>query len=631
MRFGNGACGAGAGMDRLRVVVVVGSRVWVYCVEPLGLVVKMSAMLRWLRPDAENRYYWPHQLLIASQSGTPSTGRSVSPGSSIGSTAVWSCVRIISESIATLPLNVYERIDRGRTINRGHALYTLLHDAPNVRQTAVEYREQMLASLLLFGNSYTLIDRWPSGRARYLWPLRPDRITVRMRIGSENDAVPELVYQYRKEDGTQLVYSADQILHVRGLSADGMVGLSPITVHREAVALEQAEREFAGRFFGNNARPGGVLKTAGKLSPDAAQRLKATWEGAHRGLDNAHRVAILEEGLEWQAMSMPLSDAQFVEQRRFSLEEIARIFRVPLHLVNDLQRSTFSNIEHQGIEFVTHTIRPWCVRIEQALNTALFFPNERGRIYAEHSLDALLRGDVASRYAAYAIGRQWGWYSANDIRERENLNPVEGGDIYLQPLNYTNQAAIDPAVEAVRSLPALANLEQRANMIAVPGWMVSNAMQGLVWHRAGRSGNVSDQTVDEAVEITRGYITPDKIMRMYGYHARHLSDLSVPEAGPEHMDYPSPGVVASALWGGGHLGEAQRAMGWAADYYGATKEFEADRLTEVRKELSPHHEGDVIAILRLAYDGLDVPRLAIAVRESLGADFDESKPTANQG
>ena len=477
----------------------------------------MSAIMRFLQ-GGEKRALWPWQLGVGMNDSV--TGRAVTPESAIASTAVWASVRVISESLATLPLNVYERLDRGRELRRGHPLYPILHDAPNPKQTAVEFREQQLAALLLWGNAYALIERWPSGRVRWLWPMRPDRVTVRTDVTDEKAPLPGLVYQYQSAFANTVNYPATEVLHVRGLSSDGLVGLSPIQVHRQAVEVEQAEREFAGRFFGNNARPGGILKTQGRLSADAATRLKSSWENTHRGLDNAHRVAILEEGLDWVPMSMPLNDAQFIEQRRFSLEEIARIFRVPLHMVGDLSRATFSNIEHQSIEFVTHTIRPWAVRLEQSINSNLFFPSEIGTFYAEHSLDALLRGDVASRYAAYAIGRQWGWLSSNDVRERENLNPIDGGDVYLSPLNMVDQSA--------GALPA------------------------------------SDLAV---------------AMRSQVIEVAELDNQS----GMMRSQLPHP---------------------------------------EPRETIPPGLDGDVIAILRLAYDELGVPQMAQAIREALGEDHD---------
>lgn len=593
----------------------------------------MSSVIgRALFGDGERRnYWWPH-LAQAMAGNANTTGRPVTPATAVGSTAVWAAVRIISESIATLPLRVYERSTDGRTIATQHPLYPILHDRPNPRQTAVEYREQQLASLLLWGNAYTWIDRWPSGRPRNLWPLRPDRVTVKIDVTSENDPVPNLVYVVSTHDGGQKVYASDDILHVRGLSSDGMLGLSPIAVHRDAVGLEQAEREFAGRFFGNNGRPGGVLKVAGRLSNDAAVRLKQSWETAHRGLENAHRVAVLEEGIEWQSMGMPLQDAQFVEQRRFSIEEIARIFRVPLHLMGDLQRATYSNIEHQSIEFVVHTIRPWCVRLEQSFAT-LLYPSERQALYVEHAVDALLRGDIKSRYDAYAVARQWGWLSVNEIRSYENLNSVGvDGDSLIQPLNFgpmagpaplpDQQPAVRALVEEITmraSLPddAAGDIEMRA--IGAPGWMRRNARRGLAWHEQGLSGDgIVARTVREARDIVAGTVSEDKCRRMAAWFARHMSDLQAPDADPQSDNFPSPGVVAHALWGGGTRPESERAMRWAKARVAELDGADAP-MTEGRT-LSGDHEDDVTALVGMAMRSLDVPGIAQSIRESLGAD-----------
>ena len=593
----------------------------------------MSVIGRALFGSNENRnYWWPH-LAQAMAGSANTTGRAVTPTTAVGSTAVWAAVRIISESIATLPLRVYQRGTDGRAIATEHPLYPILHDRPNPRQTAVEYREQQLASLLLWGNAYTWIDRWPSGRPRALWQIRPDRVTVKVDVATEADPVPNLVYVVQTHDGGQRVYPADDILHIRGLSSDGLMGLSPIAVHRDAVGLEQAEREFAGRFFGNNGRPGGVLKVAGRLSNDAAVRLKQSWESAHRGLDNAHRVAVLEEGIEWQSMGMPLQDAQFVEQRRFSIEEIARIFRVPLHLMGDLQRATYSNIEHQSIEFVVHTIRPWCVRLEQSFNT-LLYPSERQGLYIEHSVDALLRGDIKSRYDAYAVGRQWGWLSVNEIRSFENLNGVgTDGDSLIQPLNFGTMGATP--TDVVASTPAqpsagaraiirevstrmledtdVFDIEERA--IEVPDWMRTNVRRGLAWYEDGLAGEgVTAQTVREARQLSAGSCSDAKVRRMAAWFARHMVDLDAPAASPDNPDYPSPGVVAHALWGGGTRGQSERAQRWAK---ARVAELDGSMQTEGRA-LPASHEGDALAILGMAYDALDVPGIASSIRASLG-------------
>ena len=227
------------------------------------------------------------------------------------------------------------------------------------------------------------------------------------------------------------------VLHLRGLGSNGIIGYSPIQLHRQAIGLTQAAEQFGATLFKNNARPAAVLEHPGELGADAQTRLRKSWEELHTGLENQHRIAILEEGMKLHEVGIPPDDAQFLQTRKFQTLEIARIYRMQPHLIQDLEHATFSNIEHQGIEFVVHTLRPWLVRWEQRILLQLFLERERDEFFAEFNVDALLRGDIASRYTAYATGRQWGWLSRNDVREKENMNPIAGGDDYLSPLNMT--------------------------------------------------------------------------------------------------------------------------------------------------------------------------------------------------
>jgi HK97 family phage portal protein len=248
----------------------------------------------------------------------------------------------------------------------------------------------------------------------------------------------ELVYKYQLPQsvgGQPKVFRDYQILHIRALSPDGIIGYSPIQLARQAVGLSLALEEFGARYFGNGADPGTVLEHPGTLSDEAWNRIKESWEESHKGLERSHRFAILEEGMKIEKIGIPPEDSQFIESRKFQLAEIARIYRMPPHLVGDLSNATFSNIEHQGIEFVVHTIRPWLVRWEQGLHRKLLAPEEAKTFFAEFLVDGLLRGDMTARYTAYSVGRNGGWLSANDIRELENQNPIEGGDQYLIPLN----------------------------------------------------------------------------------------------------------------------------------------------------------------------------------------------------
>ncbi|MBC7193875.1 phage portal protein, partial [Marinobacter sp.] len=344
----------------------------------------------------------------------------------------FSAVDILSRTLASLPLTVYWRLQGGgkeRAID--HPLYSILHDLPNPEMTSFELRQALMGHLALWGNAFAEIERDNAGRVVALWPLRPDRMTVKRDQQG-------LLYVYRI--GTteeEVALRQRNVMHIRGLSSDGIIGYSPIRMAREAIGLALATEEFGARFFGNGSRPGGVLQHPGKLSDEAARRLKKSWEEMHQGLTQAHRVAILEEGMTWQQVGIPPEDAQFLETRKFQVTEIARIFHIPPHMLADLERSTFSNIEHQGIEFVVHTMRPWLVCWEQAIKRDLFLPSERNIYFAEFLVDGLLRGDIKSRYEAYAVGRQNGWLSADDIRELENMNPLPDGQgkVYLVPLN----------------------------------------------------------------------------------------------------------------------------------------------------------------------------------------------------
>jgi len=355
------------------------------------------------------------------------SGQPVTPENALHIIAVYSAIRLLAESVGSLPLIVYERLPNGgkrRAVE--HPLYRLLHDAPNDEMTAVVFRETLQAHLGAWGNAFAQIVRDRGGRVMALWPLRPDRMTV------TRNAAGQLEYHY---EGVREPFAADEILHIPALSFDGLVGYSPISLARQGLWLLQAAEAYGARFFENDARPGVVLKHPGKLSEDAYKHLKSSWEEAHSGVDKAHKPAILEEGMDISTVGIPPQDAQFLETRKFQIAEIARLYRIPPHMLGDLDRATFSNIEQQGIEFVVYTLRPWLVRWEQAIWLRLLTPAERKRYFVEHLVDGLLRGDVKSRYEAYAIGRNGGWLSANDIRELENMNPIEGGDAYWTPLN----------------------------------------------------------------------------------------------------------------------------------------------------------------------------------------------------
>ena len=358
--------------------------------------------------------------------GTSLAGKSVTPTSAIQVSAVYACVRVIAETVASLPLHVFEATDSGSRKASEHPLYRLLHDEPNAEMTSFIWRETMLSHLLLYGNSYCQIIRSGRGRLVGLYPLLPDRMTV------DRDSRGKLTYTYTTSDGKIAHLAPEDVLHIPGLGFDGVMGYSPIALEKAAIGLGIAAEEYGSKFFANGARPSGILTHPNTVKDPAA--LRASWNAAYGGSGNANRVAVLEEGMTFTPLSIPNNEAQFLETRKFQVTEICRIFRVPPHMIGDLERATFSNIESQNISFAVHTIRPWLVRIEQAVNRALIPENEKGRFYAQFNIDGLMRGDYKSRMEGYAIARQNGWMSANDIRALENLNPIseeDGGDAYL--------------------------------------------------------------------------------------------------------------------------------------------------------------------------------------------------------
>jgi HK97 family phage portal protein len=358
--------------------------------------------------------------------GTSGAGKSVTVSTAMQMSTVYACVRVIAETIASLPLHVYEVTDKGNMKATEHPLYRLLHDAPNAEMTSFIMRETMLSHVLLWGNAYVQIIRSGRNHIAGLYPLMPDHMEV------DRDAAGNLTYTYTTTEGRTVRLSSDDVLHISGLGFDGIMGYSPIALERNAIGLGLAAEEYGGKFFANGARPSGVLTHPNTVKDP--KRLRESWNAAYGGSANANKVCILEEGMTYAPISIPNSEAQFLETRKFQVEEICRIFRVPPHLVCNLDRATFSNIEHSSIDFAVHTIRPWLVRIEQAMNRALFSENEKGRFYAQFNIDGLMRGDYKSRMEGYAIARQNGWMSSNDIRELENLNPLsdeDGGNAYL--------------------------------------------------------------------------------------------------------------------------------------------------------------------------------------------------------
>ena len=366
--------------------------------------------------------------------GSSTSGKTVNERTAMQTTAVYACVRILAETIAALPLHTYRYTVNGKEKAINHPLYYLLHSEPNPEMTSFVFRETLMGHLLLWGNAYAQIIRNGRGMVVGLYPLLPNKVIV-----NRNDQ-GVLYYQYEK-DGQFYFLKSYEVLHIPGLGFDGLIGYSPIAMAKNAIGMAIATEEYGAKFFANGANPGGVLEHPGVVKDPA--RIRESWNAVYQGSGNAHRVAVLEEGMKFQSIGIPPEQAQFLQTRKFQLNEIARIFRIPPHMIGDLDKSSFSNIEQQSLEFVMYTLDPWVVRWEQAIQRALLSESEKQQYFVKFNVDGLLRGDYQSRMNGYAVGRQNGWLSSNDIRELENLNRIpaeDGGDLYLVNGNMTKLA-----------------------------------------------------------------------------------------------------------------------------------------------------------------------------------------------
>lgn len=393
--------------------------------------------------------------------GGSSAGKNVNERSAMQMTAVYSCVRILAEAVAGLPLHLYRyKGDGGKERAIDNNLYHLLHDEPNKEMSSFIFRETLMTHLLLWGNAYAQIIRNGKGEVVALYPLMPNKMQV------DRDENGELCYIYTRSsdeaktmEGVTVYLTPRDVLHIPGLGFDGLVGYSPIAMAKNAIGLAIATEEYGAKFFANGAAPSGVLEHPGTIKDPS--RLRENWNSTFGGSANSGKVAVLEEGMKYTPISISPEQAQFLETRKFQIDEIARIFRVPPHMVGDLEKSSFSNIEQQSLEFVKYTLDPWVIRWEQSLSRALLNEDEKRKYFFKFNLEGLLRGDYESRMSGYAVARQNGWMSANDIRELENMDKIsaeDGGDLYLingnmLPLNkagaYANIEKEDTADEEI--------------------------------------------------------------------------------------------------------------------------------------------------------------------------------------
>lgn len=434
----------------------------------------MGTVIDWIRTrlglERRATYSLRDPALVALFGGNESeSGVVVTEQTALNYAAVWGAVRVISEGIASLPLHLYRRESNGRKRATDHPLYTVLHSMPCPNIPALCWRETIQAHALTHGNGYAEIERNSAGVPANLWILPPNMVYPAMA------ETGEVVYEYRHPQLGNHTLDSRNVFHIRGLSFDGLVGYSPVHQARESLGLGMAAQTFGARLFGSGARPSGVLEHPGTLSDDAAKRLRNDFERIHSGLSNSHRVAVLEEGMKWQSLGFPPDEAQFLQTREYQVQEVARWFNLPLSKLR-VPGSGYASIEAENLVFISETLRPWLIRWEQEISAKLLMPWERSNYYAEFLVDAILRADQATRYNSYAVGRNWGWLSVNEIRALENLEPIPGGEVFLQPLNMQPlNAPMGPS--APSSTPALGSGEALPPAQPEPGAGGSNAIQ----------------------------------------------------------------------------------------------------------------------------------------------------------
>lgn len=409
----------------------------------MGLLAKLESRTHPSNPDR-----W---FIRAMRGSDTMSGLEVGPDEALSSTAVFAGVRWLAENVASVPLGVYRTKGRGRELARQHPAFRVLHSDPNPEQTSMEFREMLQGFAVLTGTGFAEIVFGRGGEATQLWPITPHRV----RPGRTDSGA--LFWRVRlPKGGEDRVLPMESMFLVRGFSRDGILGVDVVDMMRESIGLTLATEKFGAAFFGNGSHPAGVITVPELLSDTAYARLQDSWNKKHQGLQNAHRAAILEEGASWLPMGVPPEAAQFLQTRKFQVAEVARMLNVPPHVLKDLERATFSNIEQQSIEAVRYSLRPWFVRWEQRLDKQILTQRDQEQgYYTRHTIEGLLRGDIQTRYTAYSVGRQNGWLSVNDVRELEDLNPVEeGGDDYHIQVNMVRLSDIDLLLQEPDESPA---------------------------------------------------------------------------------------------------------------------------------------------------------------------------------
>ena len=393
--------------------------------------------------------YWAKKLWGGMES---KSGVSVDEDSAMTYSAYSAGIRIISETIASMPLNIYENLgEKGKRKAANHPLQYLLHDSPNEDMDAFTWRETAKVHVLGWGNHYSFLTRNPLKRyITSIYPMEP------WRVKPEIIKTPSLgrikVYKYMPEEGPEYIINKEDVLHIHGLSYNGLIGVTPLTWYREQVGLGLAMEEYSARFFSNGTNATGVFTTDQVLKPDTYEKLKEQLKKNYAGLGKSHSSMLLEQGVKFDKISINPNDAQLLESKKFQVEEIARILRIPLHLLQSLEHASDNNIEHLGINFVVYCLLPWLKRDEQAYNMQLFMENEKGRFFTKYVVDGLLRGDTAARWESYVKAIQNGVYTPNDVLEMEDHNPYEGGDKHFIQLNMQTVEELGKQLSASRRL-----------------------------------------------------------------------------------------------------------------------------------------------------------------------------------
>lgn len=532
-----------------------------------------------------------HRLATFFGGRQTSAGVAMDERTAMGVPAAWACVRQYAEDVASLPKHVHERMERGRRERRDHPVFELIGTKPNPEMDAYTFFDVMETFAVAWGAATADVEWDRAGRPRALWPVPPWRVRPQR---PDPKAAP--VFEVALPDGGRRFLSQDRVLRVLYASFDGIHGVSPIQMHRETLGLSWAAQQYGSRFFSQDARPSYFLTHPETLSETAKTNLRSSVEQQTQGLSNAHRLAVLEEGVTPHQVSIAPDDAQWLESRKFQMREIAQIYNMPPHRIQDLENAHLANIEQESLNYVVYTLRRRLVRWEQAIDGALLSPRERRRLFSRIDPEGLLRGDIASRYEAYATARQWGWLSANDVRELEDMNPIDGGDTYLQPLNMIEVGApaelpasngsngsqsremIRASVLSVRSR----SFDERRRLREQYREPIRRAVESLVDREAQQvrdaaAGAASVQQVSDALD--RIYADGSEVREFarsrVGGQLKALVDEVVPvaeeEAGGRSRTASRQGEQQQAfaagvvdVWTAGYMGESERRLRAAA-------------------------------------------------------------------